>query len=489
VTYSGLIAFVTGIVSLLSGLFFVLTVTRKLSTEEFGTWGLLGTIIGYFLVTEAVISFWNYRQIARGEEVGKSSIISSGIFAFGSIPIFLLVVYLIASQSNAILESLLLGTILLPIQYISFTLSRINLGHRPQVVSYGLLVFELVKIPIAILFVVIYELGLDGAIWALFISYLIRLIIQFYFAKPKLHNPFLWSNLKRWINLSWISLYTGSQKFFMTIDVLVYSIIVGSVIGIAFYTAALAIANIVTHSISISQGLDAKLLATQNQDHIKNNFNLVLFLGIPLLAISVIFSKFLLFALNPEYESAFWIVIILSFKVFFITLRKFAQRILISLDTTDVEKFPKFSNLLKSYLFRVPSLQYIFYSTYLISLIAILHVFQSKFSEVELVQTWSIIGLGFEFPLFIVMWVIVIRNLKISIPIKNILKYIAATMIVILVFYFSSEKIIAYEMSIYDYLPGLLIELLICGVVYLGITYVIDINTRKLLIKIIREFK
>jgi len=58
VTYSGLIAFVIGLVSVFTGLAFVLIVTRRLSPEEFGTWALLGTIIGYLLISERIISYW-----------------------------------------------------------------------------------------------------------------------------------------------------------------------------------------------------------------------------------------------------------------------------------------------------------------------------------------------------------------------------------------------------------------------------------------------
>ena len=76
VTYSGLIAFVVGLSSVLTGLIFTLIVTRRFSPEEFGLWGLIGSIVAYFLISEVTISFWATRHTARGEKVGKTAILS-----------------------------------------------------------------------------------------------------------------------------------------------------------------------------------------------------------------------------------------------------------------------------------------------------------------------------------------------------------------------------------------------------------------------------
>jgi len=75
VTYSGLIAFAVSMTSVLTGITFTLIVTRKLSVEEFGIWSIVGSMTTYFMIVEPIVSFWSTRQIARGEEVGKTSLI------------------------------------------------------------------------------------------------------------------------------------------------------------------------------------------------------------------------------------------------------------------------------------------------------------------------------------------------------------------------------------------------------------------------------
>ncbi|SVD37267.1 uncharacterized protein METZ01_LOCUS390121, partial [marine metagenome] len=50
VTYSGLISFATNLVTVVTGLIFVIIVTRTLTIEEFGTWGLISGLFAYAVI-------------------------------------------------------------------------------------------------------------------------------------------------------------------------------------------------------------------------------------------------------------------------------------------------------------------------------------------------------------------------------------------------------------------------------------------------------
>ena len=135
VTYSGLIAFIVGMAGVFLSLIFLLMVIRRLSPEDFGTWSLLLSIINYFLISELIISYWATRQIARGEEVGRASVHSSILISFLLIPIFVVYTFLISENSQVEFEILLIGIILLPVNFLSQTLVGVNLGHKPQATS------------------------------------------------------------------------------------------------------------------------------------------------------------------------------------------------------------------------------------------------------------------------------------------------------------------------------------------------------------------
>nr|NIQ15212.1 hypothetical protein [Candidatus Dadabacteria bacterium] len=81
VTYSGLIAFLASITTVVTGLFFTVIITRELSQDEFGTWALIGTLTSYVLFMRPTIAYWCTREIARGEESGKTALSSMGMFA------------------------------------------------------------------------------------------------------------------------------------------------------------------------------------------------------------------------------------------------------------------------------------------------------------------------------------------------------------------------------------------------------------------------
>jgi len=486
VTFAGLIAFVVGIVSVITGLIFVLIITRTLTPEEFGTWGLIGAILNYLLISEVIINYWTVRQIARSEPVGKTGLLSSTFFILAAIPIYLAYVYFTSDQSNVIFDAMLLGVILIPVYFLSNALVQINLGHKPQAVSYGNLTFEITKIPVALSLIVFFELGISGAIFTILLSYFARIIIQIYFGKSVLRTKFKFIIFKDWIKLSVIPLYTTLPNYLKNLDILLYPIIIGSVIGVAYYFAAFTISNIVIHSSLIAQAIYPKLLTEGKYKALSENFSLVLYFAIPLTTMAILFAKPGLFALNPEYQFADFIVMILSFKILLIVLHKYFQQILLGIEIVDVENNLKFSKLLHSKLFYVPTINIIQYSSYIIIFVIIL-TSNSNFSDLELVLWWAMLGLFIEIPFVIYLSILVQKNTEFSIKYKEIIKYLFAAFIVIVIYFSTSDFIIKYYVSIYDFLPGVIIQAIICVSVYLGITYVIDMKTRKICQSFINE--
>jgi len=47
VTYTGLIAFIFGLAAIFTSMIFTLIVTRTLTPEEYGTWGIINSILVY----------------------------------------------------------------------------------------------------------------------------------------------------------------------------------------------------------------------------------------------------------------------------------------------------------------------------------------------------------------------------------------------------------------------------------------------------------
>jgi len=95
-------------------------------------------------------------------------------------------------------------------------------------------------------------------------------------------------------------------------------------------------------------------------------------------------------------------------------------------------------------------------------------------SDIELVIWWGIVAVLSEIPLVIFWWNKIHKHAKFSFPTKEITKYSFATIVFVLVYFITSDFIIIYKTSIYEFLPSLIIQVILCVSIYISITYLID---------------
>jgi len=267
----------------------------------------------------------------------------------------------------------------------------------------------------------------------------------------------------------------------------IYTIITKSVIGVAYFSVSSTISAVIGNAGLISQALYPKLLAKGSHDYITENFSRLMYFAIPLLGIAVIFSKPALFALNPAYEGVSIVVIIYSFRTFFYVITATLYQILMGIETVDVEKNYNYQTLRKSKLFLIPTLQNIQYGLYLVTLAFVLFIESNKMSQIELVTWWTVIALTIQIPFLIYAIILVQKQIKFSLSYFRITKYVAATIVFVIVFSFTSNMIIDYQISIYNFLPKVIFELFICLSIYLSITLAVDKGTRNFFKSIIGE--
>ncbi len=485
VTYSGLLGFAVAMGGMVAGLAFTIIVTRQLSPEEFGVWAVIGSMTSYSLFAEPVISYWTTRQVARGKPVGKTSMVSTSMFAGGSIPVYLISIYLFASIESTFFDSMLLGALLVPALFVKYTLSSINMGYRPHVVSVAIAALQATKIPAGLVLVFFLELGLDGAILAIFAAYLVDIAVQLRYAHPRLAVQLDFTYLWGWIRQSWMPLYGRISGVLSTFDIIFYTAITSSVVGAAYYAAALVAAKMVIYTNQVSQALYPKLLAEGSRRHVSENFTLLMYFAIPFLVLSVLFSRHTMFLLNPEYVVAWAAGALLAVAMFLQVLMNFARSVLRGIDDVDLEERPSYSALLKSKLFLVATMDNVYHIVYLAALAVSLYVFRDM-PESTLVMVWASVMLAVSSP-FLLYFTLLVRRHSPFHPSGNILRYVGGAAGMAAVFFATNDLVVVFDVSVYLYLPGLLSELAICCLTYLGITYAIDSKTRLLFRRVISE--
>ena len=490
VTYSGLISFSIGLVGVLTGLIFTLIITRELSQEEFGTWSLIGGLTGYVLILEPIISYWTTREIARNKKSGKTAILSSGIFSAMAIPIYFLIVILFVTHSNVDKNILLFSAILIPVLFFRHVLASINFGYKPQVVSYGLLVFEVTKIPVALFLIYFMNMGVYGAIITAFVAGISSIFVQIILSYEKMKGEFSFQSFKKWIKLFWLPTYPRLSEIISNSDIVIFTLIIGSIEALSFWVVAMAIGGVILHSTKISKAIYPKLLGGGKKEYLQENIVRVFYFSIPLVVMTIVFARPALFTLNPIYEDAVIVVWIISILVFLRMLSNVFNLSVSGIEKVDLNDKATVKDYIKSKLFYLPTLRIIQRGIYLIILAIVLLLVQSeKFSDLYLVTIWALIALFSQIPYTVYLFVITKKEFKLKINLKPIFKYTFASIISFGISYILMNEYLEYKTSVFEFLPQMFVFMILGITIYFIITFLIDLKTRNLVKKILLEIK
>lgn len=488
VNYSGLIAFVIGIVSVVSGLIVTLIITRNLSSLEYGTWLLIMNLIGYVIILEPIVSYWATREIARKDESGTTAVISNGIFSCIGILVYIAILVIVVSQTDANYDLMLYALILIPVIFINRTLTAINLGFKPHIASFGLLIYSLIQIPIIILLVYYLDLDLIGVIISSFFGYTASVVLQSIYGRERLFKEFRFEFVKKWFKLSWLTLYPGVYTFVALMDVTVFVIITGSVVGVSYWGVAMVIPIIIAQAANISWAVYPKILGGNKKKFLQDNFSLLFYFAIPLAAISLTFAEIGLFILNPIYVIALPVVIFASIFVFFNMLNTTFYTILAGTEKVDVYENSGFKDFLKSKLFYLPTILLVQYVIYIaILIVGITFGMLNKFTEIELVILWSIIALVTHIPFTIYLYQLIKRDLNVSLDFLRITKFLLITIVSFGISHILVSNLVDLNQE-FIYLISTVLGIVLIGIfTYVTLTYLIDAKIRNIVNALIKK--
>ena len=212
----------------------------------------------------------------------------------------------------------------------------------------------------------------------------------------------------------------------------------------------------------------------------------MMYFAVPLEILAVLFSRHAMFLLNTEYAGAWMAGVLLALGILLRVIMKFLQQVLMGTDDVDADKTHSASALLKSRLFLVGTVDNAYYVVYLAALAAFLYTFRTL-PETELIVVWSSVMLAVSVPFLLYYIMLVRKHAPSGCRTGNILRHVVGGAGMAAVFVLTNEQVVAFETSIYAYLPGLLLELALCCAEDLGITYAFDYKTRKLFRLVLSE--
>ncbi len=490
VAYTGFISFFVAIITVITGSVFTLILTRTLSQEEFGTWGLIGGITQYVIVFGAIITFWSTRDIARKIESGKTAILGNMFLSIIAVVLYIVISYFLGNEAKIDLNILFFSTILIPIIFLTGILTAITLGWKPHVISYGLLAFGISQIIFVTIFVYYLDLGVSGIIISNFLSHSVNALILLKYSKHKFFHKFNYNYFKKWIKLSWIPLYPWLATIFGALEISIFTVMTGSVMGLAIWTAVMAVSAMITHVSTISKAVYPKLLGDKDTHYLRDNISLLFFFNFLMAGIIIAFAKPTLYALNPIYAHAFPVVIILAINHFFVVLTTISIQNLAGTENIDLDEKATFKNYFHSKLFYPHTLRFIEASIFIpILIIGLYFLIDSNHSNVDLLIFWSMITLFAHLPVSIYLLFKMTKTLNFELDSKSIIKYLVIGIISFTSIFIITENYLSYTTNIFSFMPNLLLFFMIGISFYLILAYVTDKKIRYLVTSIIKEIK
>ncbi|MGD0979478.1 MAG: hypothetical protein ABR962_10100 [Candidatus Bathyarchaeia archaeon] len=478
IQYSGLIIFAAQLISVVTGMAFILLLTRSMTTDQYGVWGNIFDVTGYFLLFSGFIPFWALRFVARGEEgATKTAFVANLTVAIASAAAYIPLAPLIATSLHITETSVyVLASAQLVTVYAVSTLESCLRAKKPQAIGYGLLLEEVVKLSLAYLFIVRLQQLFIGAMLSLILSASFQTLFYLKLLSKDLRQKVQWSYVREWLKGSAALVYNavgGQLANFVLILLIVY----GTQSGRGEYLAATTFATIIGYSASLAFALYPKLLAENSLKEIAASLKTVLMFALPLAAITISMSPSLLTILKISYREAWPVLIVLSIDALISLVSTFYTNVLYGVEKLDEEARIPLRKLVKSKMFKLLTLPYVQAAITLPTTLYILTQFANG-QAVRAATYVAIIIMAAHAIMFLLTYLIMGTSVRIVVPWGSIGKYVFAS---------SATGVILYVVPHPATLALTFVTVVVGAAVYAALILAIDKDARMLVRSILQE--
>ncbi len=437
IQYSGLIIFGSQIVSVATGMGFILLLTRNMAKPEYGVWSNIFDVTGYFLLFAGFVPFWATRFVARRKKGATETAVLTNLF----VALILSAVYIVSVPF--VMESLHIDSSYMPVYllasaqmttvYVISALESCLRAEKPQAIGYGLLLEEVCKLGLAALLIIGLHQLFIGAMLSLTLSALLQALYYVKLLSRSFVRRIRWDYVKEWLKGSVVILYNsvGSQlSAFVFILLLVY----GTPEARADYQAAATLTAVIGFSLSLAFALYPKMLSERSMREVTTSLRTVLMFAFPLTAIVISTSQSLLTVLKVSYSEASIVVVLLAFDAFIVLVSQFYTTVLYGVEHLDEEAKIPLKSLVKSKMFKVLSLPYVQAAITLPAALVVLQLYATG-QPLQAAVYVVIINIVAHAVTFALTFLIMHRSVKILVPWRSVAKYFAVSVMAGVVIY------------------------------------------------------
>jgi O-antigen/teichoic acid export membrane protein len=480
--YSGFVIFAAKMVSVVSGLIFQFIVARALNEVEYGLWFNINDITTYFVLMAGVLPFWTMRFVARN----KDGAIKTGIFANLTISavaslVYILLVPLITSALG-ISGEYLPTYFLISIQIIELhsigALEACLQAKIPQTVGYGLLVQQACRVILGYVLIVMFNQLLFGAVATTIVAFALQISYYFKLLASELQKRIRFEYIIEWLKGSLANIYNvvGNQ---IAAYIFIMLFMYGGEEARGIFGAATIVVNVITYSSFLAYALTPMLLAEKKHEDVRTSLRMVLMFAIPMTAGAVALSDSYMTLLRTDIIGAGPVLVVLALDAFIMVVSGLYTMVLYGVETVDEGARLSLRQLARSRLFIAFSLPYLHSAITLPTAYYVLTGYAQD-QPVHAAFYVSIINASVRSAMFLILYIVVRKMIKIEIPWGNIAKYVfAATVMGGLLYIIPHPTRISVT----------LLETVIGGAVYLAILMAIDKEARTLPSLVMKEIR
>jgi len=491
---SGLILFLSRLISAVTGLAFTIMITRSVPEAEYGIWANINVdIVTYFTLLSSILPFWIIRFFARGyKDSAKTGVFANLLFGIGSAIIYVIFIPFLLPFlhiSPNYLPIYLLASIQILEIYLISAFQPILRTVRIEILAYGLLIEEITRVILGYWLIINLGMGLYGAMLALISAFFVQFLIYLYASRKFLHGKIEWSYVKEWVKGSVANLYNIIGQRIAAFSTLLLIIVCGEVVGLkarAYYGAAFQIASVISYTVFLVFALYPRLLMKQKSEDISESFKLFFMFAIPMTVGIIVLADSFLTILGKgkvageliDYSVATPVLRLLAPSILALSISQVLNSIIFSAEKFDLEAKIPLKELAHSKIFKIFTLPYIKALIVLPTLYFTLAFHGSDpVASALYLAALSVIAEAF----LLIIRILLARNtLNFSFPWRNILNYSFASTIMA-----ACLLLIKHPTRI----SVVLLYALFGGIVYFVILLAIDKEARLLLKSTLAELK
>jgi hypothetical protein len=339
----------------------------------------------------------------------------------------------------------------------------------PQNVGYGLIVQQVCKVILGYLFIVQLNQLLLGAVVSTIAAFALQTVYYFRLLAPELKKRIKWEYLKEWLKGSLVNIYNvAGNQIAAYIFILLFAY--GGEGARGRLGAAAIVVNVITYSSFLAYALYPKLLAERKPEDITTSIKMVLMFAIPLTIGAIALSDSYITILTETYRDAAPVLIVLAIDSFVSVVSGLFSNVLFGVETVDEGAKLSLRQLTKSRLFIAFSLPYLHSAITIPTAFYVLtNLGQNQPLQAALYV--SIINSAVHFVMFLILYVVVRKMIRISIPWLSIAKYVFAAAVMGGVLYLIPHPA-RITLTVAETAAG--------GAIYLGLLLLIDKEARTL---------